>query len=55
MEKGNALSDPGISLKVEKVISDDREIAETFNDSFCKQSSQSKSFAERKLRHRCRE
>ena len=30
-EKGNDLRDPEISLEVEKVISDDREIAETFN------------------------
>ena len=34
MEKGNALSDPEISSEVEKVISDDREIAETFNEFF---------------------
>ena len=34
MEKGNALSVPEISLEVEKVLSDDREIAETFNDIF---------------------
>ena len=36
MEKGNALSDPEISSEVEKVISDDREIAVTFNDFFVK-------------------
>ena len=32
VEKGNALSDPEMSSEVEKVISDDRRIAETFND-----------------------
>ena len=31
VEKGNASSDPDISSEVEKVISHDREIAETFN------------------------
>ena len=31
VEKGNDLRVPEISLEVEKVISDDREIAETFN------------------------
>ena len=34
MEKGNDLSDSEISSKVEKVISEDMEIAETFNDFF---------------------
>ena len=34
VKKGNALSDPEISSEVDKVISDDREIAETFNDFF---------------------
>ena len=34
MEKGNALNDSEISLEVEKVLSDNREIAETFNDIF---------------------
>ena len=34
MEKRNDLSDPEISSKVEKVISDDMEIAETFNEFF---------------------
>ena len=33
-EKGNDLSDPEISAQVEKVISDDMEIAETFNEFF---------------------
>ena len=32
MEKRNNLSDPEISSEVEKVISDDMEIAETFNE-----------------------
>ena len=32
VEKENALSDPEMSSEVEKVISDDRRIAETFND-----------------------
>ena len=31
-KKGNALSDPEISSEFEKVISDDRGIAETFSD-----------------------
>ena len=31
VEKGNAWSDPDISSEVGKVISDNREIAETFN------------------------
>ena len=34
VEKGNDLSDPKISSEVEKVISDDMEIAETFNEFF---------------------
>ena len=34
MEKGNDLSDPEISSEVEKVISEDMEIAETFNEFF---------------------
>ena len=34
MEKGNDLSDPEISSDVEKVISEDMEIAETFNKFF---------------------
>ena len=34
MEKGNDLSDPEISRKVEKVISKDMEIAEKFNEFF---------------------
>ena len=34
MEKGNDLCDPGISSKVEKVIWDDRKIAEIFNKFF---------------------
>ena len=34
LEKGNDLSDPEISLEVAKVISDDTEIAETFNQLF---------------------
>ena len=34
MEKGNDLSDPEISSEVEKVISEDMEIAETFNKFF---------------------
>ena len=34
MEKGNYLSDPEISSEVEKVISEDMEIAETFNKFF---------------------
>ena len=34
MEKGNALSDSEIFSKVEKVISDDMEIAEIFNEFF---------------------
>ena len=34
VEKGNALSDTKISSEVKKVISDDREIAETFNKFF---------------------
>ena len=34
MEKGNDLSDPEISSEVEKVISEDKEIAETFNEFF---------------------
>ena len=36
VEKGNALSDFEISSEVEKVISDDREIAATFNNFFVK-------------------
>ena len=55
MEKGNDLSDPEISSEVEKVISEDMDIAETFNEFFVKHSSQSKNFAKRKLRNRCRE
>ena len=31
VEKGNDLSDPEISSEIEKVISEDMEIAETFN------------------------
>ena len=34
MKKGNTLSDPEISSEFEKVISDYREIAETFSDFF---------------------
>ena len=34
VEKGNDLSDSEISSKVEKVISEDMEIAKTFNDFF---------------------
>ena len=34
VEKGNALSDTKISSEVKKMISDDREIAETFNKFF---------------------
>ena len=34
MKKGNTLSDPEISSEFEKVISDDREITETFSDFF---------------------
>ena len=34
MEKGNDLSNPEISLEVEKVISDDMEIAKRFNEFF---------------------
>ena len=34
MEKGTDLSDPEISSEVEKVISEDMEIAETFNEFF---------------------
>ena len=34
MEKGNDLSNPEISSEVEKVISDDMEIAETINELF---------------------
>ena len=34
MEKGNDLSDPEISSEVEKVISEDMEIDETFNEFF---------------------
>ena len=34
MEKGNDLNDPEISSEVEKVISEDMEIAETFNRFF---------------------
>ena len=34
MGKGNALSDSEISVEVYKVISDDREITQTFNDFF---------------------
>ena len=34
VEKGNDLSDPEISSEVEKVISEDKEIAETFNEFF---------------------
>ena len=52
VKKGNALSDPEILLDGEKVISDDTEIAETFNKLFCEHSSQSKNFAKRNLRNR---
>ena len=45
--KGNELSGPEISSEVEKVISDDRKIAETFNEFL-------KIFTKRKLRKRCR-
>ena len=34
MEKGNDLSDPEISSEVEKVMSEDKEVAETFKESF---------------------
>ena len=34
VERGNVLSDTEIASEVEKVISDHREIAETFNDFF---------------------
>ena len=34
VEKGNYLSDPEISSEIEKVISEDMEIAETFNEFF---------------------
>ena len=34
VEKGNGLSNPEISSEVEKVISDDMEIAETINELF---------------------
>ena len=34
MEKGNDLSDPEISSEIEKVISEDMETAETFNEFF---------------------
>ena len=34
VEKGNDLSDPEISSEVEKVISEDMDIAETFNEFF---------------------
>ena len=34
VEKGNDLNDPEISSEVEKVISEDKEIAETFNEFF---------------------
>ena len=34
MEQGNDLSDPEISSEVEKVISEEMEIAETFNEFF---------------------
>ena len=34
VEKGNNLNDPEISSEVEKVISDDMEVAETFNEFF---------------------
>ena len=49
VEKRNDLSGPEISSDVEKVISDDIEIA------ICEHSSQSKNFTKRKLRNRCRE
>ena len=57
LEKGNDLSDPEISSEVEKVISEDMEIAETFNEFFVKIVPKivSKYFAKRKLRNRCRE
>ena len=35
VDKGNALSDTEISPEVEKIISGDRGIAESFNDIFC--------------------
>ena len=38
VEKGNDLNDPEISSEVEKVISEDIEIAETFNDFFAKEN-----------------
>ena len=34
MEKGNDLSDPEISSEVEKAMSEDKEIAETFKEFF---------------------
>ena len=34
LEKGSALSDPELSSEIEKVISDDTGIAETFDDFF---------------------
>ena len=34
MEKGNDLNDPEISSEVEEVISEDMEIAKTFNEFF---------------------
>ena len=34
VEKGNDLSDPEISSEVEKVMSEDKEVAETFKEFF---------------------
>ena len=53
MEKGNDLSDPEIFSEVEKVISEDMEIAETFNDFFVNIVPSLKIYP--KLRNRCRE
>ena len=50
VEKENDLSDPEISSEVERVISEDMEIVETFNEFFVNEV-----FFKRKLQNRCRE
>ena len=54
MKKGNHLSGPEISPETEKVISEDMEIAETFNEFFVNIVPSLK-ISKRKLRNRCRE
>ena len=54
-EKGNDLSDPEISAQVEKVISDDMEIAETLNEFFVDIVPSLTTSLTEKIRNGCRE